>query len=92
MNQTWENCKKPSFGSDVGPFGRNLGPKILFVDFTSTRCCCKLLLYAISKKKNTWENGKKKLVSGPILDHLAQIWTAKFVFQKSAFKILCRRT
>ena len=27
LNQTWENDKKPSFGTDFGPFGWNLGPK-----------------------------------------------------------------
>ena len=36
INQTWENDKKPSFGPDFGPFGPNLDPKFLFVDFTST--------------------------------------------------------
>ena len=30
MNQTWENCKKPSFRLDFGPFGPNLDPKIFF--------------------------------------------------------------
>ena len=34
MNQTWENGKKPSFGTDFGPFGPNLGPP----DFISTTC------------------------------------------------------
>ena len=30
MNQTWENSKKPSFGSDFGPFCPNLGYQIFF--------------------------------------------------------------
>ena len=30
--------KKTSFGSDFGPFGPNLGTKIFFMDFASTRC------------------------------------------------------
>ena len=29
MNQTWENGKKPSFGTHIGPFG----PKNLFCEF-----------------------------------------------------------
>ena len=28
INQTWENGKKPNFGSDFGPFGPNLSQKI----------------------------------------------------------------
>ena len=30
MNQTGENTKKPSFSSDFGPFGPNLGHQIFF--------------------------------------------------------------
>ena len=30
MNQTWENGKKPSFRTDFGTFGPNLGPKFIF--------------------------------------------------------------
>ena len=38
-NQTWENGKKPSFETDFGHLGPNLGPKIFFFkDFTSTKC------------------------------------------------------
>ena len=33
-----KNDKYPSFGPDFGLFGRNLGPKIFFMDFTSTGC------------------------------------------------------
>ena len=35
MNQAWENGKKPSFGTDFGPFGPNLDPQIFFMDFIS---------------------------------------------------------
>ena len=28
----------------------------------------------------TWENGKKAVISGPILAPLAQLWTTKFVW------------
>ena len=35
MNQTWENGEKTNFRPDFGP---NLGPKIYFVGFLSTRC------------------------------------------------------
>ena len=37
-NQIWENGKKPNCGPDFHLFGPNLGPKIFFVSFTSTRC------------------------------------------------------
>ena len=30
MNQTWENKKKPNFGSNFGLFGPNLGPLNFF--------------------------------------------------------------
>ena len=33
MNQTWENGKKTSFGTDFGPFGPYLGPKFFFHEF-----------------------------------------------------------
>ena len=36
MNQTWEHVKKPSFRTDFGPFGPNLGPKLFIIYFTST--------------------------------------------------------
>ena len=36
-NQTWENGKKPNFGSDFGSLGLSLGPQFFFVDFTSAR-------------------------------------------------------
>ena len=38
MNQTWENGKKPSFGTDFGTFGPNLGPQFFIMNFTSTLC------------------------------------------------------
>ena len=33
MKQTWENCKKPSFKPDFGPFGPNLGPNFIYLFF-----------------------------------------------------------
>ena len=36
MSQTWENDKKPSFGTNFGPFGPNLGHKNFFMNFTYT--------------------------------------------------------
>ena len=33
INKTWENGKKPSFGSDFGPLGSNLGTKDFFRGF-----------------------------------------------------------
>ena len=32
-NQTRENSKKPSLGTNISPFGPNLGPKIFFRGF-----------------------------------------------------------
>ena len=55
MNQTWENCKKPSFGLDFGPFRQNLGPKkiyLLILHILDVWNCCKLSLYSISRKTN----------------------------------------
>ena len=43
---------KKKFGSNIGSFDPNLDPKIFFMGFTSTRHCCKLSLYAISRKTN----------------------------------------
>ena len=74
INQTSEIAKnKPDFC----PFG----PKKFFVNFTSTRNCCKLSFYAISRKTNepNWRKWQKKLVLGIILVYLAQIQATKFV-------------
>ena len=64
MNQTWENYKKPSFGTNFGPFGPNLGSKNFFskiLPLLRVRHCCKLSLYATSRKlmNQIWENGRK---------------------------------
>ena len=40
--------KKTGFRPDFGSFGSNLGPK----NFFDVRHCCKLSLYAISRKTN----------------------------------------
>ena len=45
MSQTWENDKKPSFGTNFGLFGPNLGHKNFFMNFTYTTS--KILLQAI---------------------------------------------
>ena len=55
MDQTWENGKKPSFGPHFGPFDPNLVPKNFFswiLPLLDFRNCCKLSLYAISRKTN----------------------------------------
>ena len=55
MSQTCENGKKPSSGPDFDSFTSNLVPKTFFLkilpplDVTN---CCKLSLYAISRKTN----------------------------------------
>ena len=53
MNQTCENGKKPNFVPDFGPFWPKFGPqKYLLWDLSllDVRHCCKLSLYAISRK------------------------------------------
>ena len=63
--------KETSFKPDFGPFGPNLGTKFFswILPLLDVRHCCKLSLYAISRKNNkpnmrklinqTGENGKK---------------------------------
>ena len=65
-NQTWENGKKPSFGTYFGPFGPNLGPQKLcswILLLLHVRHCCKL-----SRKTNnqTGEYSKKPSFGQPI--------------------------
>ena len=70
MNQTWEKGKKrqrPKFGPPIFFFFFWILPLL------DIRNCCKLSLYAISRKTNKsdltkWQ--KKTLVLGPILGHL----------------------
>ena len=53
MNQTRENGKKTNFGPNFDPFGPNLCPEKFFPSALSLldgRHCCKLSLYAISRK------------------------------------------
>ena len=54
INQTWENGKKPSFGPDFSPLGQNMDPKTFswILPLLHIRHCCKLYLYAISRKTN----------------------------------------
>ena len=83
MDHTWQNDKKPYFGSDFGPFWPKFGSKIFFLwvlTLLDVTLCCKLSLYEISGKTNEpnlrkWR--EKNLVSGPILAPLAQIWAQK---------------
>ena len=45
---------KPSFGTDFGNFGPNLGPQFFWwiLPPLNVRHSCKLLLYAISRRSN----------------------------------------
>ena len=54
MNQTWENCKKSSFGPKFGGFGRNLDQVLFFkaLALSVTKCYGQLSSCAISKKTN----------------------------------------
>ena len=89
MNQTWENVKKPSFGPNFGPFGPNLGPKTFFRGIYLSKMLHIVASYHCMQfqgklMNQIWESSKK-LVSCPILTHLAQIQAAKFFLQKSGF-------
>ena len=76
-------AKKTSFRSAISPFGPNLVPKILFLDFFSTRCqkhCCKLSLYPITRKTNKpnmRKRQKENQFQGPFQPVLTQIWSSK---------------
>ena len=81
MNQTWENGKIPSFGTDFGPFRLHLGPKTFFHGFylyyilgiVANYYC----LQCLGKSMNQiWENAKKPSL-GPILAPLVHIWAFK---------------
>ena len=82
MNQTWENGKNPNFGPNFGTFVPNLGFNFFLwiLPLLDVTTCCKLLLYAISRETNepNLKKWQKKLVLGPILAPLAQIWFQKF--------------
>ena len=61
MNQTWENSKKPNFGSYFGSFDLNLGPRIFFswcLPLLDVRNCCKISLHSISRK--TYDPNSRK--------------------------------
>ena len=64
MTQTWENGKKPSFETDFGSFGPNLGPIIFFhgfylnymLDIIASYHC---MQYQGKLMNQTWDNSKK---------------------------------
>ena len=58
-------AKKTSFRSAISPFGPNLVPKILFLDFSSIRCQTLLqaIITSISKKTNKPNMRKRKKTS-----------------------------
>ena len=63
MNQAWENGKKPSFGTDFGPFGPNLDPPNFFygfyfymLDIVASYDC---MQFQGKLMNQTWENGRK---------------------------------
>ena len=86
MNKTWENDKKPGFRPDFGPLDSHLGSKIFFVDFTSildVRHCCKLSLYATSRKTNEQNLRKwQKPNFGPVFDLFSSNWGCQFLKKK----------
>ena len=80
-NQTWDNGKNPSFGSDFDTFWPKFDPKVFFVGFTSARYYTLLQAIILSNiKENQWiklEKMAENLVLGPILAPLAQIYAQK---------------
>ena len=84
MNQTWENSKKPSFKTDFGLFGPNLGPKNFFHGFYPDYMLEILASYHCmqfqGKLITKLERMAKNLVLGLILAHLAHIWAPKSFF------------
>ena len=64
MNQTWENGRKPSFGTDFGPCDPNLGPKKIFHQFFLYYILDIVASYHYMQfqgriMNQTWENAKK---------------------------------
>ena len=64
MNQTWENGKKPSFGTDFGPFGPNVDPRNFYhgiylyymLEVVASYHC---MQFQGKLMNQTWGNGKK---------------------------------
>ena len=88
MNQTWENGRKPSFGTDFGHCGPNLGPKKNFHEFFLYYILDIVASYHYMQFQRriinqTWENAKKPSFGpnfgpfGPNLGHqifFSKIW------------------
>ena len=88
MNQTSEYGKKPSFRPDFGPFTPNLVLKffLLILPLLDVRNCCKLSLYAISRKTNEPNLGNsKKLSFGPHFGPFGPNSGHQIFFHKSGF-------
>ena len=82
-------AQKHNFGPDFGPFGSNLEPQKFLREFYLYKWLDVVQSYHTMKFKGklmnkTCKNEKKKLISGPILSHLAQIWAPKIVFTSFA--------
>ena len=64
LNHTWQNGENSSFGTNLDPFGPNLGPKFFFdglyfyymLDIVESYHCMHFQGKLINQ---TWENGKK---------------------------------
>ena len=82
MNKALENVKTPNFGSDFGLFTRNLNPPKFFLAFYFDELLNIVRSYYHIQFKaklmnEAWENGKKKLILGPILPLLSKICPLK---------------
>ena len=85
--------QKTQFQAWFSPLWPKFGPKKIFswiLLVLDVRHCCKLSLYAISRKtdeRNLRKWKKNNLVLGPILVPLAQIWATKFFFENLASSV-----
>ena len=91
INQSWGNGKKPSFGTDFGPFGPNLGSKTFFHEFylyymldivASYHC----MEFQGKLMNQTWENSKKTNF-GPDLGPFDPNLKHQFLFSKTWLRL-----
>ena len=77
LNQTWQNGENSSFGTNLDPFGPNLGPKSFFhrlYFYYMLEIVESYHSFAVSRKTNEpISTMVKNLVSGSILAPLDQI-------------------
>ena len=97
LNQTWENDKKPSFGTNFGHFGWNLGPRnfnhIFYLHYKLELVAsyhCKQFQEKLMNQ--TWENSKKpsfRADFGPFDLNLGQFFPPKIWLRQSLDIMVC---